>query len=316
MFTVTSHTTITATAQIFILGLCGYALFRRGLMDERGLTLLSKLLINLFFPALIFSQLVANFDFGRFPNWWVFPLAGWGIVACGYVLGSLVLLLDRGLSQRNEFRALVSFQNSGFIPLLIAASLPVKEQSDLLTVTIFLFIIGFDTCLWTMAVWLLTKSSGGKMEWKRLFNPPILTLLSTLLLIATGWHKHLGVVMLKPVQMWGNCALPLAMIIVGGNLAMTKITQVRWGEVFAISLTKLIVFPLLAIILIVAFRIPQPLALLLMIQACMPSAVTLSVICQHHKTPNAPFINQGIFFTHVFSILTMPLFLSAGAKLF
>jgi len=41
----------------------------------------------------------------------------------------------------------------------------------------------------------------------------------------------------------------------------------------------------------------------------MPSATSLSVIARHYEKEDL-LISQGIFFTHIFSVLSIPLFLS------
>jgi hypothetical protein len=63
-------------------------------------------------------------------------------------------------------------------------------------------------------------------------------------------------------------------------------------------------------------RVDFLLGFLLMMEASMPSANSLSVIGRHYHTPNQDFINQGLFFTNVVSVLTIPLFLTVYVRLF
>jgi predicted permease len=48
--------------------------------------------------------------------------------------------------------------------------------------------------------------------------------------------------------------------------------------------------------------------LLLLVQLAMPSATSLSVIVSHYKKEDL-LISQGIFFSHLASIITIPAFL-------
>jgi predicted permease len=53
---------------------------------------------------------------------------------------------------------------------------------------------------------------------------------------------------------------------------------------------------------------PRLISLLILIQLAMPSATTLSVLVSHYKKEDL-LISQGIFFSHITSIITIPLFL-------
>jgi predicted permease len=53
-----------------------------------------------------------------------------------------------------------------------------------------------------------------------------------------------------------------------------------------------------------------------MIQACMPTSITISIIARNYETENQDFINQGIFVTHLLSMITIPIFLGLYGKLF
>jgi len=48
---------------------------------------------------------------------------------------------------------------------------------------------------------------------------------------------------------------------------------------------------------------------LILMQLAMPSATSLSVIVRHYKKEDL-LISQGVFFSHILSVITIPLFLS------
>ena len=53
-----------------------------------------------------------------------------------------------------------------------------------------------------------------------------------------------------------------------------------------------------------------------MLNACMPSSITLSIIARNYETKNQDFVNQSIFVTHLLSMITIPIFLGLYGKLF
>ena len=63
-----------AMAQIFVLGALGYLLMKKEILGQQGLSALSRLVVEVTLPILIFCQLLKDFRFGLYPNWWVFPI--------------------------------------------------------------------------------------------------------------------------------------------------------------------------------------------------------------------------------------------------
>jgi predicted permease len=74
-------------------------------------------------------------------------------------------------------------------------------------------------------------------------------------------------------------------------------------------LAKLIILPVLGLWLIVKFKLPELIGLLIIMQLAVPPATSLSVITRHYKKEDL-LISQGVFFGHLLSIITLPLFLS------
>jgi predicted permease len=69
-----------------------------------------------------------------------------------------------------------------------------------------------------------------------------------------------------------------------------------------------VLLPLIAFVVILFWR-PNPLiGFLIIAQAAMPSATSLSLIARHYQVKEG-MINQGILFSHLVSIITIPLFL-------
>ena len=315
MLAISFATTFQAMLQVFILGAIGYALVKAKFLKVEGLELLSALLIGIILPAFNFSQIIAHFQPERFSNWWVFPLLGFGMTIGGFILASLVLLVTPSFKSRREFKALIAFQNSGYMPLTILAAFPPSEAIAHLSVYIIIFLIGFDILLWTLGVWLLTSEKNSRFDWKRLINPPMMATIFSLILMFTHTGEHLPVVILKPVKMLGDCLLPLVMVVLGGNFALTQLKKLQVWDVAAVVLTKLIFYPVMVLAFLTVVPVGPMIGLLLVLEAAMPSANSLSIITRYYRTQNQDFINQSLFLTNVLSVLTIPLFLALYAKL-
>ncbi len=298
-----------AVAQIFILGAVGFFLVKRGILSQEGLASLSRIVIEVIFPVLIFTQLMKNFSFAVYQNWWIFPLISVAVTLFGVLTGSLFSLFVRGQEYKMQFLSLVTFQNSGYLPLAIVAAMLSGANLDTMFIYIFLFLLGFDLIVWSIGVYMLAFVKTKKFELGSLFSPPIIADIISLLIIFFGINKYIPEVVMKPLGMIGNCTLPLAMFIVGGNIACIRLEHINKKAMLLLSIAKLVLMPTIGFLLIYQFKLPVLLGLLILMQLAMPSATSLSVIIRHYKKEDL-LISQGVFVSHLLSLITVPIFLS------
>ena len=298
-----------AMAQIFILAALGYILVKKNILSHEGLDALSRLLIQVIFPALILTQMLQNFSFNLYPDWWIFPLISLAITAAGLIVGWALLKSLKAKTHKLQFLSLIAFQNSGYLPLAMAAAIFSGRQTDNIFIFIFLFLLGFDLVAWSLGIHLLTYEKQVKFRLRSIFSPPVVANLASLTLVSLGLNKLIPAGIFKPLQMVGNCTLPLAMLVVGGNVALAQLKNIDKKTVFIFLLGKLIILPALGLVLVLWLALPHLLGFLIVMQLAMPSATSLSVIIRHYKKEDA-LISQGVFFSHIFSLFTIPLFLS------
>lgn len=315
MFLNAFQTTGLAVTQIFLLGTIGYLLVKRNILGQNGLASLSRLVIEVTLPILIFCQLVRDFSFSLYPNWWVFPLLGLAITFLGLLIGFLFVGFIRGFQNKLQFLSLVAFQNSGYLPLTLVAALLPKEKADTMFIYLFLFLLGFNLVMWSLGVHLLSFTRTKRFELGSLFSPPVIATTFSLLFIFLGFNRFVPAVVLRPLRMVGDCTLPLAMFVVGGNLAQIHLGKINKKAMGLLLFAKLVILPLLGILLILKFKFPELLGLLIVMELGAPSATSLSLIITHYKKEDI-FISQGVFLGHILSLITLPVFLSLYFSLF
>jgi len=309
MFLESFSNTILAVIQIILLAGVGYGLVKINKLDGSGLTTLSRLVVEVTLPVLIFSRLIKDFSFSVYPNWWIFPLLSILITAAGLAIGVLTGRGIKGEELKKQFLSLTAFQNSGYLPLALVAALLPKDKADTMFTYLFLFLLGFNLIIWSLGVHILSSRKESKFELGSLFSPPVIATLFSLVLVFFGLSKAVPEFILKPLKMAGDCTVPLAMIIVGGNLAEIHLRQVNKRRILLLLLSRMIVFPALGFWLITLWKLPELIGLLIVMQLAVPPATSLSVIMRHYKKEDL-LISQGIFFGHMLSIITIPLFLS------
>jgi hypothetical protein len=137
----------------------------------------------------------------------------------------------------------------------------------------------------------------------------VIATLVSLAVIYLGFNRFVPAVVLKPMRLVGDCTLPLALFVVGGNLAAMHWAKLDKNALFLLILAKLIVLPVLGFLLVIKFRFPELMGLLIILQLAMPPATSTSIIISHYKKEDL-LISQGIFFGHIASLASIPVFLS------
>lgn len=309
MFLESFKVTGLAVAQSFFMAAIGYFLIKKNILGDEGMDALSRLVIEITLPLLIFCQLLKDFSFSLYPNWWVFPLISIAITIAGLAVGVILSGFIKGGQHKLQFLSLVSFQNSGYLTLaLVTAFLPADKLGSML-IYIFLFLLGFNLVLFSFGMYMLSYTKAKKFEIASLFNPPVIATLVSMALVFFGLNKIVPDALLLPLRMVGNCTVPLAMFVVGANIASLRLVHIDKKAMALVILAKLIILPLLGLWLVLKFRLPELVGLLIILQLAVPSATNLSVIIRHYKKDDL-LISQGIFLSHIVSIVTLPLFLS------
>jgi len=315
MFWQSFRVTLAAVAQLFILGAIGYILVRKNILSQDGLRTLSRLVVEIVFPALVFSQLLNKFSFALYPDWWKFPLIGIAIMFLGLVVGWPFSKFIGGKKHKLQFLSLVGFQNSGYLPLGLIASVLIGAQRDAMLIYLFLLLLGFDLVMWSFGVYLLTHEHTKKFELGSIFSPPVIANIAGLIFVAFGLNRIMPDIIMKPLEMTGNCTLPLALFIVGGNVAALRPEHINKKAMSLMILAKLIILPALGLFLLPYLKVPELMGLMILMQLAMPPATSSSIIIRHYHQEDL-LISQGIFLGHIVSLITIPLFLSLYFTLF
>jgi len=312
MFIEAFRTTYVAILELVFLGAIGFYIVKRNFVSDEGLRVLSGLVIGLFLPCFMFSEIIRRFAFDLYPDWWILPLYSFLITFVGYACGALVLAADKTLKKNaGEFLSITAFQNSGYLPLPLVAALLPQSMADQMYILIFLFLIGFNMTIFSFGVMILTpKGREQRFDYRHMFNAPVVATLLALILVFFNLNKLIPVFVIRPVDILGRCAVPLSILVVGGNLAALKMNQgVDIRSLSLALLIKLIILPLIFLGFVLAAGLDPMIGLLLILQAAMPPAALLSVISKNHNQ-GGKLINQSIFYGHILSILTIPLYLA------
>lgn len=299
-----------AFIKIFIFGFAGYLSLKFKLLKEESLKDMSKLLVSIIFPCFIFSNIITKFRPQEFSDWWVFPLLQLMLFGIALGVGWILLKASPRLAEKREFLSLTTFQNGSFLPIpLVAALFP--HTADKYYIYIFLFVLFWPAVFYSCGVLLISKKKWEMKNLKDIFNPPFVTIAVSILLVMAGFHKYVPTAVLDPVEILGNCTIPLAMILLGGLIYLNFQYKCHLAKATFLKLAagKLIILPLIAFGIIRFLGLSSDAAFIFFMQAAMPPALTLAIVARAYDG-DYRFLGQSIFYLYICSIFTVPFFLS------
>ncbi|MEA3328794.1 MAG: AEC family transporter [Candidatus Omnitrophota bacterium] len=293
---------------IFLLLLIGALAKYRRLLTEEATNDISKVVVVVTLPFLYFYTLATQCSKELLISTWMLPLAAVGLVLLAYLLGWLVssfLCLDK--PRRNTFIYLSAFTNCGFLAIPVAFALFGQQG----VVRVVIFNVGYSLLLWTLGIWTLSRSTNKKKvdSLKNLINTGTIALLIGLL--AGSFSIKLPSFFLETSDILGKATIPLALLVVGAILAGGKLNQkIPYKTILSLITCRLIIVPAVALGVTSIFNMPHLIRAIIVLQAAMPSASTTPLFIRRFGGGDSELAASGVFFTTLFSIITVPVFLS------
>jgi predicted permease len=298
-----------AIIKLALIAFFGFYLYRKHFIADKALTVLTSLVVNFTVPFLIFSGLIQNSRIVLTHSLGTFIAISISIFLVGYILSFLSTEKSKP-AVRKEFISIVSLQNGGYLPMTIVFFLFPADLSEQFLVYIFLYLFGYNIIMWSIGSFLIFRKKGEIFHLKSIFTPPALSIIFALLFIYSNSSQLIPKIMLQALRMIGNLSFVLSLIILGCWLAKIKPKSFsqHLSLIVKASFLRLIIVPFLFLTALVGFKIFSLLGTFIVLEACMPSAVSLPIIANIRKA-DSEFVSQGVFATHVLGIVTIPLWL-------
>ncbi len=271
------------------------------------------LVVNLFYPAMLFSFILGNPFLKSFSLVLVPVLLGFLSILVGF---AVAILMTRGMTRytlvdRRTFAFSTGIYNFGYLPIPITLALFGSETVGVLLV----FNAGVDLAIWSVGIMLISGSLG--REWKqKLFNAPFIALITALLLNAFHIDEHLPRFVFDTVGIVGACAIPLGLLLSGGIIydLLKRSSLFRDPAVpFYGCLHRLLMVPALFVVAAVLIPLQHPLPQILVVQAAMPAGLFTIVLARHYGG-NPKISLQIIAWTAALSAITLPAWLLIGLR--
>ncbi len=297
------------------LGGVGFYIIGKRIMPGNILGFLSPLVLDIALPSLIFVSVIHNFTLKEFPDWWQMPL-WWVFFTTILVLltFSATMLVSRPETRR-EFAISLFYQNGIFFPLAIITGL--YGGDSIYLVTLFLFISFHPALMFSTYHLFFHTRSEHKMDWKKIIHPVLILTLLALFLRLYDVHTFIPNFLMSGLSMLGAMALPLIMIILGGNIFIDFQGHggVQLLEVIKFVFVKNFLFPLIFLGVVLILRPPFHVALIMFLQSAMPPISAIPILTKRHGR-NSAITNQFIVASYLSLLISLPMMFSLFVRFY
>ena len=308
-------------AAMFLVIVAGWLARRRGFLAAEFTATLSRLVVDVAFPALVFTQMLRTVNADALRAEWFSPLLSVLIVFVAYFVGLVVSPLFSGPAQRNTFIFLITVPNWVFLPLPIAEALYGAAGVR----TVLLCNAGAQLVLWSFGIWILHGSIRQALRnlltntglWATALGIVMALLfpaareLETINAASASLGGVLGGALVQALAMVGSLTIPLSLLTIGAQLGELTIAVHRFPRpLWGVILARLIFAPLVTLALGWAairagVQIPDTTRMVCYLIATMPVAISCSVMTERYGG-DATLAAEGTFYSTLFSLLTVP----------
>jgi hypothetical protein len=305
--------TFESVALLLGLGVLGLWVIGRRILPKEALGVLSILALDIALPCLVFVNILVNFKPLAFQGWWLLPLWWCGFTLFLGIMTVLISLLS-GPATRREFRVTLFFQNAIFFPLAILTGMFGGGSSHV--VELFFFVLFFPSLFFSTAH-LFLGDTNRSLHWGKILNRVLLATVAGTALRLAGWEGLIPGFAVAGLRMVGDTALPLLLLILGGNMYVDFKDKGRFYpvEVAKFVLAKNILLPVATLGMLMLVRPPYPVALLMILEAAVPPLTAVPIMVGR-AGGNRHLVNQFMFTSFAVSLVSIPLMMGLFAVCF
>jgi hypothetical protein len=310
---------------MFLVMALGWLARRQGYLSESIGQAMSRMLVDIIFPALVFTQMLKTVNLEVMREGWHLPFLGIGIMVIAEIVGLAAVPLFSGKEKKNTAIFLIAMPNWIYLPLPIVQGLfGAAGVRDIL-----LYNVGFQLALWTIGVWTLRSAMPDIKSLKMLLlNPGLLaTAAGVVLAVAFPVGEIInadrpsgiftmelpGLAIFQALDMLGSLTIPLSLLVTGvhlGGLKMAdylptrKLTGVLAGRLILAPIVTVLAVAIFSRLGLVIGEVPRLTGYLI---AAMPVAISCSIVTERFAG-ETELAAKSIFYSTLISILTVPAF--------
>ena len=289
-------------AILFIFAIIGFALSKSGKISASHTKFLSTLVVWVFLPATTFKSFSTNFTVKYITEKYDIILTSAIAVT---VIATLAFFLSKLLTKDKYRRSVYAYSltvpNSGYMGVPLTQAI----FGDAILLNVLLFTLPIQLYLYTIGYCSLTKA---KLTLKRLLNPPLIAIAlgSVIGLLSITLPEFATDFLSKASAPMGPCT----MLILGMTLSEYKLSNLLRRKMnYLISVLRLIVIPLIAVIILKAIGLDN---------VILPALIVYSMPCGLNTVVFPKLVNKDCetgaalsLISNALSMATIPIMLSS-----
>lgn len=297
---------------IMIMIMIGYFLAHKKLLDEKAINLITTIVINISLPMMMLNTILSNFTKRKLiadSSGLIVPFLAIG--SC-FIIGKLVAKIAKvDNTRRGLFVSL--FFNSNTIFMGIPVNLALFGEKSVPYV--LLYYIANTTLFWTFGVYEISKDGNKKsLKFfslnfvKNIFSPPLMGFLVGMVLLLL--NIKLPAFIMDTSKYLGNLTTPLSMFFIGASIYTVNLKSVKFSlDIVWILIGRFVVSPLLVILILPMFPIPQLMGSVFVVQAAMPVMANSAIIARAYDS-DYHFASLMIAISTIGTLLVIPILMA------
>lgn len=300
-------------APVFVVVGLGVLARRLNWVDERGEDALLRIVVWMTYPCLVFESVAANQVLREPGNIGWPPVIGFATTALGvgvaWFAGRAIGLKPGG--GLRTFALATGVYNYGYLPLPIMEGLFGRESQAVLLV----HNVGVEVAIWTVGV-LVLSGLRGRDGWRKMINPPVISVAIGVLANAIGLSQHLPGFVRQVIHTLATCAIPLGLLMTGSSIQPHLEDPVRLFEprvAIGACVVRLGLLPLAFLALAVFLPVSLELKRVILVQGAMPAAVFPIILARLYGGQPSLAV-QVVLATTAAGLVTIPFWLRVGLQ--
>lgn len=287
---------------LFILMLIGYIARKKDLLDEHTTSKLSSLTMSIFLPAMIIDSMQIEYNPEMVDKIIKLLIISIVMYVFSFLIAYCLKFIFKSSKDIGIYQYVIMFSNVGFMGYPVIEAILGKEAVFYTAI----FNLPFNLLVMTFGAYFLSKDKGDySFSLKKFINPVIVSIFIGL--IAFLFSIKLPLFINKSLAMLGGITTPISMLVIGSTLCTSSASECFFNKkLYFVSFVRLILLPI-AIYLLFKGRIHDSLLLSIPIVISSMPAAANTVIMANTCDTNVTLASQAVFFTTLFSIITIPL---------
>eukprot|EP00792_Barthelona_sp_PAP020_P004180 TRINITY_DN1940_c0_g1_i2.p1 TRINITY_DN1940_c0_g1~~TRINITY_DN1940_c0_g1_i2.p1 ORF type:complete len:344 (+),score=76.51 TRINITY_DN1940_c0_g1_i2:83-1114(+) len=301
---------IVAIGQIGFIILSGFYLGKTKILQRQSLNVLAQCVFRVFLPALIFCNVISSIDQNSVLKLIVFPICAIIHITFAFIMGNFFCLFLKDVDPyvKKVIIGSMTFGNFTFIPLSMIAAVTstnifngIENASELGTAFVSCYILGSSSVYYSFGYNYMVTSENKEQTLgffgilQKICSPPFIAVCLgvicglipsvKLFLFPTTWNW--SQILFDTLSKLGKAAVPLAMVVLGGNLARPfEQARLPAKAIVLVILQRFIIFPIFGIGLMMFLKdtgllLDNKIArLVLLLETSIPSGGNLMIMCQ------------------------------------